>query len=1720
MQGSRPSLVNEVIVLDSGLLVDDDHESILEERASILDAAANARTAAMLTGTHGVVAPPLDRASVRLPPARELIGEGAEFDERQGESETTALLRARAASLAGAPDPVARMRALLELAHAQLAEADVDGARASAKGAAESVDHAPSAHALLRTLSSGRERTQLDEQLAHVEHLVAHVSDTLVRADFLTEKGRLLEARSGASVESAAAYAAALALVPDHAGALAGLEAALEATGRWSELAALLGRLAGLAGEPAPTAWLHVERALMLDRRLGDAGTARSVLEHAVELAPGLGPVRQACVDHAVVHRDDAALAGLLEAEAALEKDPARAACLELDGALAHLRAGDVPRATKLLEHAHARGRTSPVVGVRVSTELAALLERAGRDADALRVRKAAVGMVSGPRVELLALRALAATAERCGDVTEAVLALERARVLEADDTTLLEDLDRLLVAAGRHEARAVLWMREAALADDTSAKTHALLVAADASAAAGRQVEAARHREAAWIADPSAPGVFDAFAERLQAPGSNDAVTARAELYTKAAERTSDAGRRLHYLEKVAWLWDDVAGDAAAAARAYEDVLAIDPKRRSAIAGLASAATRARDGRKLARALLAEADVTEDARARAEVELRAARALAEVDPERALALAEALAKSKFGALAMKARELLTRLHATKGRWELVASSLADRQNAEKTKSAKLALALAEAAVLAQRLGAPDRALRTLDAARELQPDDPALASAIVEALEALGDEEALRDWLERLAADAKDASRAVSLLVRAAEIAERRAGGDEEAVRLYLRARETMPSERLVTERLLRLGARAAVPQDLGIIPPLLAAVRSLDAGRPADSTTAETLLAADAKDFATLRVAERLARPARSGPQLANALAMMADATSGTLALRALSALAAVVSWTLPEGGELAPWDRLLSLGSRDAVVLDELVRRARPKIAAGDRAALDLAIESTKRRLEGAADDTERVVLRIELADLQRRAGALGDAAVVLRQALELDPVSVGAAVVLAQVASELGDRRAAIATATALAEATRGPRARSALLCDAADLSAAEGDPKGAALLLEAALDSDPDAVLVAARLALIQAKQGAWSDLARVLRRGLFAATAPEAVVPMAAELAEVAKAHLRDPLLAIEALERSRQVAPDHVPALFLLAELYIGQRTWDDALRALGEVVARTDERSEKLVALVGRASIFGRVLDRPADAEKELRAALAIDPHDLRGLRGLLALPIQLGAEERADILSRIVVAEREPQQRLASLLELAAVRRELGDAAGAEGALVEAAAISPDGTMLERLREAAGGNTEAAARLIGRAAARARDTGAAPGAVWLATLGELELGLGRLDESIEHFEAALRLEPFREPARLSLARALSAKGRHETAAAALTPLLDAGGGGLLDASFVRQLDEAFTGAGRTQQALVARELRAIAGDLDDAGVSALRKRSAMYATNGEPLGASTLRTFVMPGGVGKHPIWDAAAIAKGITGKIARVGLSEQGASSKDRLKPRAVHPVRQLFDRLARMFELYEVELAMSDHVVAPLVACEDETWIIVPSSFGDWPESHAMAALARPLTRIALGIPWLGALPTDETLAILVAFARQSVPTAAATPRDRIETLVADYDLRARRAVDRKRKKALEDIDGTFTRAPAISVDVFADAAIRTEARAAFLVSGDLRASLDAVALSEAGLGEALRSPGRVALAAILARPVSRDLVAFAMSGDATALRRSLGTLWS
>ncbi len=163
--------------------------------------------------------------------------------------------------------------------------------------------------------------------------------------------------------------------------------------------------------------------------------------------------------------------------------------------------------------------------------------------------------------------------------------------------------------------------------------------------------------------------------------------------------------------------------------------------------------------------------------------------------------------------------------------------------------------------------------LQTLESARESNPGERPSAQPSSRRSRRWVDEDALRSKLEELAGDATDSESRAAHLVRAAEIAERRPGGDDDAVRLYVLAREAMAcgATRRRTPAPPRRACRGAASTTSRRSSRRCA--RSTP-GRESERVTASALLAGAPKDFPTLRLAERLARRARSAPQLANAL------------------------------------------------------------------------------------------------------------------------------------------------------------------------------------------------------------------------------------------------------------------------------------------------------------------------------------------------------------------------------------------------------------------------------------------------------------------------------------------------------------------------------------------------------------------------------------------------------------------------------------------------------------------------------------------------------------------------------------------------------------------------------------------------------------------------------------------------------------------------------
>ena len=1556
----------------------------------------------------------------------------------------------------------------------------------------------------------------------------------------------------------------------DHPAALRGLEATLSSDGgASSELADHLARMSdAYEGQPRLAAWLQVERATLLDRRLGQPDAAKAALLRGVERDRRIGPVRASCVRHAVVHRDAAWLVALFAEEASLEADPARAAALELDAAcVARRRLGDAEGAVALLERAASRMPIAPPVHWRIVDELASLHEAAGRTGDLLRVRRLRLTHLDDVQARAHEQRAIATLEEALGDPQAGVAALERAAELAPEDATIVDELDRRLEAASLGAKRVDLWARFAAATMLAPERARRLLRAASlAGGLAGtggsvaRAVELAR---AAIVADPGNADAVDRLLGWLAAPmaAASTETSARIAAHAHGAENAPDEARRVAHLEAIAVLQEEVLGDPQAAAATYEAILRVEPDRRVALVGLARTAARAGNPELVVRALLAEAEQATDPGTAAALKVRAAEACSSLDAERSLALVRDVLSHASGH--RDARALEQRLHEAAGRWAQVEASLAARLEHAADDREKVDLWLARALLQRTRLRAPRDAIESLQTVVAIDPKHPGAREAIAWQLEAIGDPALLRDGLTGLGSATEDGPERARWFARAAEIAELVLSDDADAIELYARAREAAPESAWLEERELRVHlrvARSGVAGETSLRAMLAArvergpgdaarafdlAVELLDDAAQGERATAlvEEVLAADPTAPHALRARERNARPTRSFGMMANALAQQADAFADDAPkLGALWAEAALIEWKLPDGDPTSVIDSILERAPADRAALAEAVRLALPRARAGDAAAHARLVAALRAQLSQATVETERLYAHLFLGVLLEPEATAGDdvraraALLHYRKALEIDSRSVVAAEGAARLGAELRDPEAVVAAALAHSDLTNDPRRRAAHLVQAAGQTlSAQGAPRGtrseclarAGAMLERALEADPEALPAVALLVAVRTEEGSGRDrLVEALRAAFERARGTHVVVQLGTELARLASIDPPDRLLAVDALRRVLGASPGHLPALRALADQCAAMEAWGDAVAALEPIAAGAREPRVRLAALFDLADVFGTRLARPADVERVLRLALDVDPMSVDALRRLLAHRRAEGAPaaEVATWLGRLGEAETTPEAKATVLTELAELLRRAGNAAGAEKALVEATAQSPKASRLSRLAGLFTGMPLEHARALNAVVARGRELDR-PDAACFAALGRLEVdALGRWAEGVGHLRLAVGLAPASHEARAALARGLTHLRAGGEAIGALLPMLVPDAGPLLSladpAAALGTLEAAFAAEGRHDEAIVVRELRAIAGGLDDGAHAELRARrlpSDPAAPVPPLLDAAMLRANVVPEGVPALLLDLAAAIA-GAASKFARVDMDELGVSPRDRLTG---HPL--LVYRLAKTFGLEAPDVVTSAVVTRPRVVAHETPWLVVPEALLSQPEPVQAAALVGPLVRLALGVPWIEDLRGPQAHAVLCAAARQVLPSYATDVRDgALQERLDDFTRRLARSIGRKQKKALQELAPALgaTRPPSFAdVEVLERGIARTELRAAFLATGDLLATLDAARAVDPELGSATANVGKSALAAVFANPLGRDLVSFALAPATTALRRKAGTTW-
>ena len=119
-------------------------------------------------------------------------------------------------------------------------------------------------------------------------------------------------------------------------------------------------------------------------------------------------------------------------------------------------------------------------------------------------------------------------------------------------------------------------------------------------------------------------------------------------------------------------------------------------------------------------------------------------------------------------------------------------------------------------------------------------------------------------------------------------------------------------------------------------------------------------------------------------------------------------------------------------------------------------------------------------------------------------------------------------------------------------------------------------------------------------------------------------------------------------------------------------------------------------------------------------------------------------------------------------------------------------------------------------------------------------------------------------------------------------------------------------------------------------------------------------------------------------------------------------------------------------------------------------------------------------------------------------------------------LVLQYEPNITKELSRKHRQALEKLIPLMSspQGRIIPIDVLIGSLARAELRIAYVLTGDVLATIDELRGLDAAFLKATETPGRGSVGAVLDHPFAGDVLRFALTPEATALRRRVGSTWA
>lgn len=498
---------------------------------------------------------------------------------------------------------------------------------------------------------------------------------------------------------------------------------------------------------------------------------------------------------------------------------------------------------------------------------------------------------------------------------------------------------------------------------------------------------------------------------------------------------------------------------------------------------------------------------------------------------------------------------------------------------------------------------------------------------------------------------------------------------------------------------------------------------------------------------------------------------------------------------------------------------------------QMAAHARARNDatVAAQCDRELMELTDRPAERATLALRAGQALRSGGDIEGARVLLEDAVSLAPDHLVARLELASVLEDAAEHAAAATQLETVAETVSAPDWKVQLLSHAATLwqdHVQDADKARAAL--ERVVAIDPNNVEAFDRLRPIYVAAGARVELAELLGRRIETIQDPvervEMEVMRGRTLAEVGDADA-----AKRALAAALDANPDHIGALQSFADLCFADADYEGAEQALIRLARLTSDPDGQVGIYMQLGQLYDELVPNEERAELAYQEVLKRRPSDEPAREKLIALYRRTSQMPRAIEEQNVLVnAAEQPEDKCRRTVELAEILEETGELKKAESTLVVARKAFPKSDLalraLIRFYQRTG-QAPAAAIMLDRAVADARralGTGRFETFLFetLATAAELR---NRADAAAVAHAAVQAIEG--QPIELlGVEQAAGDASLDELLAPeVMTPAfrdLLLRTGDMLDAAFPYDLDGVRATPAGPSYAIVAEEVRAVAG------------------------------------------------------------------------------------------------------------------------------------------------------------------------------------------------------------------------------------------------------------------------------------------------------------